>query len=113
MRIHLHIVASWHKIDVCMLYLRNVALFYLLTCELLVKAVQTNRIHILIILKKKVSHSNHLSNFLTCRRIVQPWLGLRVASVRAKKMSIREEIHNRFPFSYGIYVDKVIFALCI
>lgn len=48
-----------------------------------------------------------LKHFEIFGRVVQPWLGLRVGSLRAEKLSICEEIRNRFPQAHGIYVEMV------
>ncbi|CAN6217773.1 unnamed protein product [Urochloa humidicola] len=40
-------------------------------------------------------------------RVVQPWLGLRVESLGAEKLSICEEIRKSFPQAQGIYVEMV------
>ncbi|KAF8695377.1 hypothetical protein HU200_037609 [Digitaria exilis] len=40
-------------------------------------------------------------------RVVQPWLGLRIGSLQGEKLSIREEIHDSFPHTNGVYVKMV------
>lgn len=48
-----------------------------------------------------------LKHFEIFGRVVQPWLGLRVGSLRAEKLSICEEIRKSFPQAHGIYVEMV------
>lgn len=50
---------------------------------------------------------NYIPNCGVCRRVVQPWLGLRIGSLQAEKLSIREEIHDTFPHTNGVYVKMV------
>ncbi|CAN6210800.1 unnamed protein product, partial [Urochloa humidicola] len=45
---------------------------------------------------------NHFEIF---GRVVKPWLGLKIGSLQTQKMSIREEIHDSFPRTNGIYVE--------
>lgn len=46
-----------------------------------------------------------------CRRVLQPWHGLRIGSLQAEKLCVREEVHDSFPHAHGIYVQKVTIHL--
>lgn len=48
-----------------------------------------------------------LKHFNTLGRVVQPWFGLRIGSLEAEKLRVREEVHDSFPKAHGIYVEKV------
>uniref|UniRef100_A0A0E0IK09 PDZ domain-containing protein n=2 Tax=Oryza nivara TaxID=4536 RepID=A0A0E0IK09_ORYNI len=48
-----------------------------------------------------------LKHFDMFGRVVQPWLGLRIGSLKHEKLDIREQIHGSFSNTGGIYVKEV------
>uniref|UniRef100_A0ACD5YEY4 Uncharacterized protein n=1 Tax=Avena sativa TaxID=4498 RepID=A0ACD5YEY4_AVESA len=48
-----------------------------------------------------------LTHFDIFGRVVQPWLGLRIGSLQAQKLGIREVVHDTFPHAHAVYVEKV------
>ncbi|XP_044948085.1 serine protease Do-like HtrA [Hordeum vulgare subsp. vulgare] len=54
------------------------------------------------ILQKCLKHFNEFG------RVLQPWHGLRIGSLQAEKLCVREEVHDSFSHAQGIYVQKVV-----
>ncbi|KAM3275392.1 hypothetical protein ACQJBY_044009 [Aegilops geniculata] len=54
------------------------------------------------ILQKCLNHFNEFG------RVLQPWHGLRIGSLQAEKLCVREEVHDSFPHAHGIYIQKVV-----
>ncbi|XP_048530298.1 uncharacterized protein LOC125509373 isoform X3 [Triticum urartu] len=52
------------------------------------------------ILQKCLKHFNEFG------RVLQPWHGLRIGSLQAEKLRVREEVHDILPHAHGIYVQK-------
>ena len=53
------------------------------------------------ILQKCLKHFNKFG------RVVQLSLGLRIGSLQAEKLHVREQVHDSFPNAHGIYVQRV------
>uniref|UniRef100_A0A453KV95 Uncharacterized protein n=1 Tax=Aegilops tauschii subsp. strangulata TaxID=200361 RepID=A0A453KV95_AEGTS len=54
------------------------------------------------ILQKCLKHFNKFG------RVVQLSLGLRIGSLQAEKLHVREQVHDSFPNAHGIYVQMIL-----